>query len=61
MVWSKVKKPQVNAENSQQREEQVKVQIIEKDRKKNENFSKEMTILRSQCKMLEILFDEENK
>lgn len=59
MVWSKVKKPQVNAETSQQREEQEKMQITENDRKKNENISKEMAILNSQCQMMEILFGEE--
>lgn len=59
MVWSNVKKPQVNAETSQQREEQEKMQITENDRKKNENISKEMAILNSQCQMMEILFGEE--
>lgn len=59
MVWSKVKKPQVNAETSQQREEQEKMQITEKDRKISENISKEMAILNSQCQMMEILFGEE--
>lgn len=59
MVWSKVKKPQVNAETSQQREEQEKMQITEKDRKISENISKEMAILNSQRQMMEILFGEE--
>ena len=59
MVWSNVKEPQVNAEKSQQREEQEKMQITEKDRKISENISKEMVILNSQCQMMETLFGEE--
>jgi len=59
MVWSNVKKPQVSAEKSQQREEQEKMQITEKDRKISENISKEMAILNSQCQMMETLFGEE--
>jgi hypothetical protein len=59
MVWSNVKKPQVSAEKSQQREEQEKMQITEKDRKISENISKEMVILNSQSQMMETLFGEE--